>query len=602
MSGQINAGKAVVSVEANRSRLAQGLAAAQKQLKSFASGAAKIGGGALAGSAAVLAPLAAAVKHFADAGSELSDMSQRTGASVEALSGLGYAAKMSGSSLEDVEKGLRKMQKGLAAGDEGFAELGISIEKLKGYAPEDQMRMIADVLAKIENPADRAAAAMKILGKGGTALLPMMADGAKGIDMVVAEAESLGLIMSGEAAASADVLGDSIDKMTISTGSLVNTIAAQLAPAFTAALAVMTYTITTARDWIAANQGVVLAIAGVAAVLGVLGAGLVTAAGVAYALSIAIGVVGTVASAVGSIMSILAGVLSGGMAAAPLLVVAALAALVGYLIYASGAGSEALDFLSSKFTMLSEIAGPVFKGIQDAMAGGDFTLAATILWEGLQLAWLKGTAEIASTFRTALNGMMGVLDGWIASFRSKWNDVSGGIADMMLDLMGTFDKSFDSEGAKKMRREDTKRQNQGFAGGVKDRAAGRDASAIAAEQTTKERIAALEGDLAASLARAVTVADAAEAKKLSIAAYKKPDPADGGDGTDGIQAYKTKGPENLGTSSGFVAMLQSRGGGTAMSLDQQMYAEAKVQSTLLGQILKNMVISKTPLAEPKFTT
>ena len=35
----------------------------------------------------MLAPLAAAVKHFADAGSELSDMSQRTGASVEALSG-----------------------------------------------------------------------------------------------------------------------------------------------------------------------------------------------------------------------------------------------------------------------------------------------------------------------------------------------------------------------------------------------------------------------------------------------------------------------------------------------------------------------------------
>ncbi len=588
MGGQIEAGKAVVRVEANRSRLASGLAAAQKQLQSFAAGAAKIGAVGLGGAAAVLAPLTAAVKQFADTGSQLDDMSQRTGASVEALSGLGYAAKMSGAELEDVEKGLRTMQKGLAAGDEGFGELGISIEKLKGFAPEDQMRMIADEIAKIENPADRAAASMGIFGKSGANLLPMLQQGAKGIDMLVAEADALGVVMSGEDANAAAVLGDSIDKMTISAGSLVNTIGAQLAPAFTAVLAVTTYMITTARDWIAANQGIVLTIAAVAAVVGVLGAGLVTAAGVAYGLSVAIGVVGTVASAVGSILSILAGVLSGGMAAAPILVIAALAALTGYLIYASGAGSQALDWLSSKFTMLSEIAGPVFKGIQDAMSGGDFTLAATILWEGLQLAWIKGTADIASTFRTSLNSMLGVLDGWMANFRSRWNDVSGWIADRMLELQGQFDSSFDVEMAKKFRSEDTKRQNQGFAGGVKDRAAGRDAAALAAEQATKDRILALEGKLAKSLAKAVTVAKKAEDDKSLKIAGQETGKAAGGGSEDIEEAYKTKSPENLGTSSGFAAMLQSMGGGAALSLDMQMYTEAKAQSKLLGKILAKM--------------
>lgn len=595
MAGQIEAGKAVVRVEANRSRLAAGLAAAQKQLQSFAAGAAKIGAIGLGGAAAVLAPLTAAVKQFADTGSQLDDMSQRTGASVEALSGLGYAAKMSGAELEDVEKGLRTMQQGLAAGDEGFGELGISISKLKGFAPEDQMRMIANEIAKIENPADRAAAAMGIFGKSGANLLPMLQQGAKGIDMLVAEADALGVVMSGEDANAAAVLGDSIDKMTISAGSLVNTIGAQLAPAFTAVLAVVTYFITTARDWIAANQGVVLTIAAVAAVVGVLGAGLVTAAGVAYGLSVAIGVVGTVASAVGSILSILAGVLSGGLAAAPLIVIAALAALTGYLIYASGAGSQALEWLSSKFTMLSEIAGPVFKGIQDAMSGGDFTLAATILWEGLQLAWIKGTADIASTFRTSLNSMLGVLDGWMANFRSRWNDVSGWIADRMLELQGQFDSSFDVEMAKKFRAEDTKRQNQGFAGGVKDRAAGRDAAAQAAEQATKDRILALEGKLAESLAKAVTVADQAEAKKLEVAKYIAPEESDYK--SDINEAYKSKSPENLGTSSGFAAMLQSMSGGAALSLDQQMYTEAKVQSKLLGKIVNQMAKGSTLQAE-----
>ena len=169
---------------------------------------------------------------------------------------------------------------------------------------------------------------------------------------------------------------------------------------------------------------------------------------------------------------------------------------------------------------------------------------------------------------------------------------------MMLDLMGTFDKSFDSEGAKRIRREDTKRQNQGFAAGVNDRAAGRDAAALAAEQAGKERLAVLEASLAESLAKAVTVASDAETKKLAIAETIAPNEADY---KSTVSEFKSKGPENLGTSSGFAAMLQSMSSGVALSLDQQMYTEAKVQSKLLGEIVKQMAKGSKLQAEPEFT-
>lgn len=600
MAGQIEAGKAVVRVTADRSRLAAGLAQAQKQLQTFAAGAAKFGGGALAGAAGVLAPLAAAVKHFADAGSALDDMSQRTGASVEALSALGYAAQMSGASIDDIEKGIRTMQKGLAAGDDSFSSLGLNMEKLKSIHPDDQFKTIAEAISKIEDPGERAAKAMEIFGKSGATLTPLLSGGAVGIEKLIAEADSLGVIMSGEAANSAAVLGDSIDKVSLAAGSVVNTIGAQLAPAFTAVFAVVTYGITVLRDWIEANKGIVLAIAGVAAVVGILGTVLVTGAGLAMGLSVAIGAVGAVASAVASALSILAGVIGGVLASGPLLVILALTALAGYLTYVSGAGGQAMDWLSGKFKMLSDIAGPVFKGIQDAMAGGDFTLAATILWEGIQLAWVKGTADISSTFTEAFNGMMNMLDGWIATFRSKWNDVSGWIADGMLDLMGTFDSSFDSETAKKFRQQETKRQNQGFADGVKGRAADRDAAAQAAEQATKDRIAALEGKLADSLAKAVTVAQEADQKNLEIAKYNVPDQSEFT--KDAATEFKAKGVENLGTSSGFAAMLQSMsGGGGGVSLDQQMYNESKVQSKLLGKILDKLTKDAIEAKEKVFT-
>ena len=587
MSALIEAGKAVVRITADRSRLKQGLSAAQKELVMFAAGAAKTGVGALGGAGAVLGPLTLAVKHFADAGSALDDMSQRTGASVEALSGLGYAAQMSGASIEDVEKGIRTMQKGLADGSTAFDGLGVNMGKLKTMAPDEQFKVLAEAISKIEDPGERAAKAMEIFGKSGATLTPMLSGGAVGIEKLIAEADSLGVIMSGEAANSAAVLGDSMDKVSLAAGSLVNTIGAQLAPAFTAVFAVVTYGITVLRDWIEANKGIVLAIAGVAAVVGILGTVLVTGAGLAMGLSVAIGAVGAVASAVASALSILAGVIGGVLASGPLLVIVALTALAGYLTYVSGAGGQAMDWLSGKFKMLSDIAGPVFKGIQDAMAGGDFTLAATILWEGIQLAWVKGTADISSTFTEAFNGMMNMLDGWIATFRSKWNDISGWIADGMLDLMGTFDSSFDSETAKKFRQQETNRQNQGFADGVKGRAADRDAAAQAAEQATKDRIAALEGKLADSLAKAVTVAQEADQKNLEIAKYNAPD--ESALSTDMATEFKAKGVENLGTSSGFAAMLQSMsGGGGGVSLDQQMYNEAKVQSKLLGEMLNKM--------------
>ncbi len=51
----------------------------KKQLNAFAASTAKIGAGMSAGAVGVIAPITAAVKSFADAGSAIDDISQRTG-------------------------------------------------------------------------------------------------------------------------------------------------------------------------------------------------------------------------------------------------------------------------------------------------------------------------------------------------------------------------------------------------------------------------------------------------------------------------------------------------------------------------------------------
>ncbi|MCC6653333.1 MAG: hypothetical protein IT348_19435, partial [Candidatus Eisenbacteria bacterium] len=90
-----------------------GLKRARDMMRGFSKSAIDMGTTLLKAGAATTALGTAAVvgigkmvKDFADAGSELVDMSARTGASVEALSELGYAAQQSGTSAASLEGGL----------------------------------------------------------------------------------------------------------------------------------------------------------------------------------------------------------------------------------------------------------------------------------------------------------------------------------------------------------------------------------------------------------------------------------------------------------------------------------------------------------------
>jgi len=116
-------------------------------------------------------------------------MAKRTGVSVEALSTLSYAAKLSDTSIESVQGGLMKMAKlmgevrsGSAQAAEKLQALGLSTTQMLAANPEQQLKMVADAIAGIADPSQQAAAAMEIFGKGAGDLLPLLQMGGKGIE------------------------------------------------------------------------------------------------------------------------------------------------------------------------------------------------------------------------------------------------------------------------------------------------------------------------------------------------------------------------------------------------------------------------------------
>lgn len=152
-------GDLVVNLVANSQGMATGLKAAEGYLTAFATAATTFA--------------AASVARFVQVGSAFDDMAQRTGVAVEALSTLSYAAKLSDTSIEAVQGGLMKMAKFMGdlrgGSDEAAKKLeafGISATQILAASPEQQFKLFADAIAAIEDPSERAAAAMEIFGKG----------------------------------------------------------------------------------------------------------------------------------------------------------------------------------------------------------------------------------------------------------------------------------------------------------------------------------------------------------------------------------------------------------------------------------------------------
>ena len=180
---------------------------------------------------------AAAVMQFSSMGAGIDDVAKRTGASAEGLSQLKYAAEQSGATLEDVEKGMRKLgdvttqaANGSKSAQEALAKVGVTAEQLSTLSPEDRLLAIVQGLSQIADPAERASVAMDVLGKSGANLLPMMEDGAAGVAAMMAEADALGLTLSGPQAEAAAAFDDAFAKLSATFSTFSKIVGSTLAP------------------------------------------------------------------------------------------------------------------------------------------------------------------------------------------------------------------------------------------------------------------------------------------------------------------------------------------------------------------------------------
>ena len=273
----IRAGRAFVELFVDNSKLVRGLRAAEKQVVKFGQNIQAIGRRLFTLGAAVGGVLAATAKGFASWGDSLSKMSVRTGVSARALSELAYAAQQSGTDVATLEASLRTMQKNLATAFDGnnaairtLESLGINVAKLRAMTPEEQFLTLGEAISRVADPTQRTALAMRVFGKSGSQLLPMLENGVDGINALRQRCRELGLSVSDLDAANATKLSDAFTDLWLTIKAVGFAIGAALAKPLTDLTERMVVCIAGVTKWINMNRDLVVTAAKVtAAVVGI---------------------------------------------------------------------------------------------------------------------------------------------------------------------------------------------------------------------------------------------------------------------------------------------------------------------------------------------
>lgn len=173
-------------------------------------------------------------KSVADELDNLNDVAARTGVGVEALQAYGAAAKLSGTDVETFAKSIQKLSVNIGnATDEKsakkFTALGIAFEELKAATPTEQFEMVADAMARISDPAERAAAAVKLFGKGGIELGPLFSEGPGALAKMREEAVALGQVVSEDSIKAIAAMNDAFDKVWMTVKGITGQIVGELA-------------------------------------------------------------------------------------------------------------------------------------------------------------------------------------------------------------------------------------------------------------------------------------------------------------------------------------------------------------------------------------
>lgn len=195
------------------------------------------------------------VKNTLAAIDAIAKMGKELQISTEALVGFEHAAKINGSTIQDVQKGIQIMVRRLGEAKNGYGEgkrgldaIGESAQNLIDMGTEKAFMRIADAVKQSTTAADKANIAYQFFGRSGVNLINLLNEGSSGLRVMRNEVDALGVSFNEVDAAKVEEANDSIVRMKAAFAGLGNLITIKLAGPLEVSANILKKMITDARD------------------------------------------------------------------------------------------------------------------------------------------------------------------------------------------------------------------------------------------------------------------------------------------------------------------------------------------------------------------
>jgi hypothetical protein len=177
----------------------------------------------------------------------IAKMSKELQISTEALMTLDQAAKLSGTSIEQVQKGLQIMVRRLGEAREGYGEgkkgldaMGVSAQKMIDMGTEKAFLKIADAVKESRTAAEKANIAYQLFGRSGVNMINLLNEGSAGFIKLKKAMIEAGNTVSAFDAQKIEDANDAIVDLKTSMQGVVNQAVVRLAPAIEKAAELLT--------------------------------------------------------------------------------------------------------------------------------------------------------------------------------------------------------------------------------------------------------------------------------------------------------------------------------------------------------------------------